>query len=139
MSTEANKALARRFNEEVFNKGNIQAIDELFSPSYVNHTAPPGLPAGSNGTKVFVTMFRTAFPDLHITLEDIIAEGEKVVTRWLAQGTQQGAFLGVAATGKPIRLSGIDILRIVDGKIVEHWDITDQMGLMQQLGSGPSH
>lgn len=136
--TLANKALAHRLNDEVFNNGDLDVLDELLAPTYVNRTAPPDMPPGASGTKAFVTMFRSAFPDLHITLDDVIVDGEKVVTRWNATGTHQGTFFGIAPTGKHIKFSGIDILRIVDGKITEHWDLFDQMGLMDQLRSASS-
>src|SRR5690242_4827157 len=99
-STEANKASVRRFYDEVFNKKNRAAIGEFIAPNGVDHALPPGLPAGIEGSKQFITMFLTAFPDLHFTVEDLIAEEDKVVARLTTRGTQQGTFMGIAPTGK---------------------------------------
>ncbi len=133
--SEENKALVRRFIDEVINKGDLSVIDELTSPSVVDHSAPPGLPSGPEGIKQMLTMFRTAFPDLNGTLEDLIAEGDRVAVRYTTRGTHQGDFMGIAATGKQIAIEGIEIDRIQDGKVVEHWESMDMMGLMQQLGA----
>ena len=96
--------------------------------------AVDGIDVGREGAKQFVTMFRTAFPDLHFTIEDQIAEGDMVVTRWTARGTHRGDFQGVLATGREIRLTGTDIDRMTNGKVVECWAHVDELGLMQQLG-----
>src|SRR5438105_1936171 len=137
MSTEANKASMRRFYDEVFNKKNRAAIDEFIDPNHVDHAAPPGTPDGLAGTKQTLTMFLTAFPDLHFTVEDLIAEGDKVVARLTTRGTQQGAFMGVPPTGKQVTVTAIDINRIVGGKTVEHWLQMDTLSLLQQLGVVP--
>lgn len=134
MTLDDNMTLARRFNEEVFNQGNFDAIDMLFSPDYVNHTAPQGIPAGNEGTRMFAAMFRGAFPDGHITADDVMADGDLVYFRWTATGTHEGAFSGIPATGKAIRFTGMDIVRVANGKIVEHWDEVDRFGLLRQLG-----
>ena len=130
-STEANKASVRRFYYEVFNKKNRAAIEEFIDPTQVDHAAPPGTPGGLAGAKHTLTMYLTAFPDLHFTVEDIIAEGDKVVARLTVRGTQHGAFMGIPATGKQTTSTGIDINRIVDGKSVEHWLEMDTLGLLQ--------
>src|SRR5205823_14624824 len=96
------------------------------------------MPGGIEGSKQFIAMYLTAFPDVHFTVEDIIAEGDKVVTRLTVRGTQQGAFMGIPATGKQTTSTGIDINRIVDGKSVEHWLEMDTLGLLQQLGAVPA-
>lgn len=132
--TEDNKALNRRFVEEVINQGNIEAIDELLDPGVVDHAAPPGFPTGREGAKQFFAMMRSAFPDLHLTIEDMIAEGDKVVMRSTWSGTHQGEFMGIPATGKRVTVSAIDISRVADGRMVEHWEQFDALGLMQQLG-----
>jgi len=137
-STEANKASVRRFYEEVFNKKNRAAIDEFIDPSCVDHALPPGLPAGIEGSKQFITMYLTAFPDLHFTVEDLIAEGDKVVARLTVRGTQQGAFMGIPPTSKQTTSTAIDINRFVGGKSVEHWLNMDTLGLLQQLGAMPA-
>ena len=136
-STEVNKANLRRFYDEVFNKKNRAAIDEFIAPNHVDHAAPPGLPGGIEGAKQTLTMYLTAFPDLHFTVEDLIAEGDKVVARLTARGTQQGAFMGIPSTGKQVTVTAIDINRIAGGKSVEHWLEMDTLGLLQQLGVAP--
>ena len=137
MSTEVNKANLRRFYDEVINKKNRAAIDEFIAPNQVDHAAPRGLPGGIEGAKQTLTMYLTAFPDLHFTVEDLIAEGNKVVARLTARGTQQGAFMGIPSTGKQVTVTAIDINRIAGGKSVEHWLEMDTLGLLQQLGVAP--
>jgi steroid delta-isomerase-like uncharacterized protein len=135
--TEDNKALNRRFVEEVINQGNTDAIDELIDPGVVDHAAPPGFPTGREGAKQFAAMMRSAFPDLHLTIEDMISEGDKVVMRSTWSGTHEGEFMGIPATGRRVTVSAIDISRVADGKMVEHWEQSDALGLMQQLGAVP--
>jgi len=137
MSTEDNKAVVRRFYEEVMNQRKRAVLDEVFDPNVVDHFAPPGTPGGLEGAKQTLGMFLTAFPDLHFTVEDLIAEGDKVVARATMSGTQQGAFMGIPPTGKHVRMTGIDINRFVGGKSVEHWVEMDTRGMMQQLGVIP--
>ena len=121
MSTEQNKALVRRLMEEVFNRGNISLVDELFAPDFVEHEElPPGIPAGSEGVKQMSTMFRSAFPDFKATIDDMIAEGDKVVVRGTWSGTHKGEFMGIPPTGKRVSIGVIDIIRIAGGKFVEH-------------------
>ena len=138
MSTETNKASVRRFYEEVFNKRNRAAIDEFIDPNQVDHDAPPGTLGGLKGAKQTLTMYLTAFPDLHFTVEDIIAEGDRVVARLAVRGTQQGAFMGIPPTGKQATSTAIDINRFAGGKSVEHWLNMDTLGLLQQLGVIPA-
>jgi steroid delta-isomerase-like uncharacterized protein len=138
MSTEDNKTLMGRFIEEVFNQKNLAAIDEFIAPNHVDHTLPPFLPTTPEGTKRAIGIFLTAFPDVHLTVEDMIAEGDKVVTRYTSRGTQKGAFMGVPPTGKQMTVSSIIIAQITDGKIVEEWGLDDQMGMLQQLGVIPA-
>ncbi len=135
--TEKNKALNRRFVEEVINQGDLDVIDELIDPGAVDHAAPPGFPTGREGAKHFATMTRSAFPDLHLTIEDMIAEGDKVVMRGTWSATHEGEFMGIPATGKQVTVSQIDISRVADGRMVEHWGQFDALGLMQQLGVVP--
>lgn len=136
--SEENKAIARRSFDEVWNQGNLAAIDEIYAPDVVNHTLPPGLPPGVEGGKAFTGMYLSAFPDTKMTIELQIAEGDKVVTRWKAQGTHKGELMGIPATGKQVTVTGIVIDRIVGGRIVESWGEFDQMGMMQQLGVVPT-
>jgi len=137
--SQENKAIARRVVDEGFGKGNLGAIDELIAPTFVNHdpAQPADLPSGPEGVKQSITMYRAAFPDLRINVEDQIAEGDRVVTRWSASGTQQGDLMGVPATGREARATGITIDRIEGGKITESWTNWDTLGLLQQLGAIP--
>ena len=136
--SEANMAMTRRFADEVMNRGNLRVLDELCAPNVVDHSMPPGFPAGIAGVKQMVTMYRSAFPDMRATIEDLIAEGDKVVARWSATGTHRGELMGIPATGKRVAVTGIGIDRFAGGKMVEHWEIYDQLSLMQQLGVVPA-
>ena len=140
MLSETNKAVVRRFFEEVWNKGKLNVLDEIIAKDHVS-SGPgslPGLPTGPEGSKQFVTVYRNAFPDVHFTIDDQLAEGDQVVTRWTGHGTHQGELVGIPATGKSSTVTGITENRIVDGKIVESWNIFDQFGMMQQLGVIPT-
>lgn len=137
MSTEENKALGRRWTEEVWNKGNLAAMDELLAANFVFHWAPPGVPTNAEGYKQVVTMFRSAFQEMKISIEDMIAEGDKVATRWTGRSTHKGDFMGIPATGKQVTTTGITINRVEGGKITEEWNEMDMMGMMQQLGVFP--
>jgi predicted ester cyclase len=137
MSTEENKALIRRFVEEIFNQRNVDAIDRYLADTYVDHVVPPGFPPTRAGFKQLISMFLTAFPDFHYTLEDEIAEGDKVVSRLTARGTQQGEFMGMPPTGKQAAWTEIHIGRLAAGKLVEHWGEQDNLGMLQQLGVIP--
>lgn len=138
MSTEDNKALDRRGFEEVWNQGNLAVIDELSAENVVTHN-PPGPPMqGTEAFKQFIQMYRSAFPDTQMTVEDQIAEGDKVVTRWTARGTHQGELMGIPATGKQVTVTGISVSRWANGKTVESWSNFDTLGMLQQLGVVPS-
>jgi steroid delta-isomerase-like uncharacterized protein len=139
MSIEQNKALVRQMVEEIFNRGNIDSADEFLAPDFAEREElPPGLPGGREGVKQLTVMLRGAFPDLKATIEDIVAEGDKVVIRQTWTGTHTGGeFMGVAPTGKRVSVGVIDIIRIAEGKFVEHWGQMDSMGMMQQLGAIP--
>jgi steroid delta-isomerase-like uncharacterized protein len=138
MSTEDNKALLRRFYEEVFNQKKTAAIDEFIAPNQVDHSAPAGMPGGIEGTKQLIGMYLTAFPDLHFTVEEMIAEGDKVVARLTSRGTHLGTYMGIPPTGKHVTVTAIDIIRIAGGKSREHWLEMDTLGLLQQLGVVPA-
>jgi len=138
MSVEENKALLRRYVEEVLNKGNVDAVDKFFAANCVDHTAPPGTPLGVDGIKQLLTATLAAFSNLHVTIEDMIAEEDKVVSRMTGRGTHTTKFMGVAPTGIELTIMQISIDCIAEGKIVEHWGLADQMALMQQLGDVPS-
>jgi steroid delta-isomerase-like uncharacterized protein len=136
MSIEANKAIARRLVEEVQNQQNISAMDELYATDYVYHAAH-GVPPTLEGNKQFFGILFAAFPDLHFTIHDQIAEGDKVVTRKTMSGTHQGAFVGMPATGKRMTLEILEILHIDGGKILGNWMFYDRLSLMHQLGVLP--
>ena len=138
MSAES-KGISRRLLEEAFNSGNLDVVDELVSPEFVNHDAAQPEPAvGIEAAKASIQGYRDAFPDLRIAIELQVAEGEYVTTQWTAQGTNQGDLMGMPATGKQATVTGITIDRIVDGRIVESWTNWDTLGLLQQLGVVPS-
>jgi predicted ester cyclase len=132
--SEQNKAAFRAIPEQVINTGNLAAADQYFADDFVDHTAPPGLPAGLAGFKAYITILRGAFPDLHLTVEDVVAEGEKVVVRVTSRGTMKGDFLGMKPTSKTATWTEIHIGRYVGGKVAEHWATIDQLGILQQLG-----
>ena len=135
MSTEQNKQLFRQLVEEIFNRGNMGAADNFMAPNFIEREElPPGIPRDREGVKQMTLMFRSAFPDFKVTIDDLIAEGDKVVSRTTWSGTQKGEFMGIPPTGKQISIGVIDILRVVDGKFVEHWGQMDSAGMMQQLG-----
>jgi len=135
--TEHNKAMVRRLVEEVQNRHDIDRMDAFFAPHFVNHLEAQD--HTSDGTavdraKIHFRQLFAAFPDLHVTIHDQVAEGDKVVTYKTFRGTHQGAFMGVAPTGKQITWDVIDILRLETGRVVEHWAIQDRLALMQQIG-----
>ena len=136
MSLEDNKALVRRFVEEVQNQHNLDAINELFSPDFVDHSGNPNLP-GIEGIKMLFKMMFAAFPDMHFTIHVQLAECDQVMTYKTFHGTHQGHFMGILPTGKQVAVDVIDILTIMDGKIIEHWTISDMLGMLQQLGAIP--
>lgn len=140
MSTESNKAIIRRLFKEAFEQGNLAMLDEIIAPNQVNGGpgALPEMPSGPEGTKMLITAYRNAFPDLHFTIDEQIAEGNTVVTRWTAHGTHQGELAGLPATGKPAAVVGLGVDRVENGKIVESWGLFDQFGMMQQLGVIPA-
>jgi steroid delta-isomerase-like uncharacterized protein len=135
---EENKTVVRRFLEEIFTAGNLELVDELFAPDYVLHDpVVPDEVSGPEGMKRYVSMYRAAYPDTHFTIEDQIAEGDEVVTRWIGQGTHEGELMGIPPTGKQVTVTGIEVDRVVDGKMQETWVNYDALGMMQQLGVVP--
>ena len=135
--SEANKAISRRIFD-IFSGGDLSILDEVLADSYVDHNPFPGQAPGREGVTQIITDMRAAFPDLQVTQEDQIAEGDKVVTRWSASGTHQGDFQGIPPTGKRVDVSGIVIDRIAGGQIVDHWEQFDSMSMMIQLGAIPA-
>jgi steroid delta-isomerase-like uncharacterized protein len=138
MSTSQNKAVVRRLYEEFVNKGNLDAFDEHVADDIIEHEELPGLSPGREGVKQFFALMRQAFPDLRFVVEELIAEDDKVVARFRMQGTHRGEFMGAAPTGNRLEVPAIDVFRLVDGKIKEHWGVTDTLSMMQQLGAVPS-
>jgi steroid delta-isomerase-like uncharacterized protein len=139
MSLETNKAIARRWSEELWSQGRLYVADEIVAPAYVRHDpADPAPVTGPAGVKRLVTMLRTAMPDIQIHIEDLIAEGDLVVSRYSSTGTDTGGYLGRPPTGKATRTTAIQIFRIMDGKIVESWANRDDLGVLQQLGMIPA-
>lgn len=138
MSTEENKALARRIPLEAFNEGNAAVFDEVVTADADDHLPPPGLPPGREGYKQFVTMLHAAFPDIRYTVNEEVAEGDKTMHHTTARGTHSGAFLGLPPTGKQVTWDEMHILRFANGKAVEHWGNVDQLSILQQLGVIPS-
>ena len=138
MSTEANEALVRQYVQEVEIAKNLAALDELTSDDFVDHSVPPGLPPGREGTRQVFTMYFAAFPDLQGTIDDVIAARDKVVIRGTIRATHQGEFMGIGPTDKQVTFTGIHIFRIAGGKIAEHWLEVDTLGLLQQLGAIPT-
>jgi predicted ester cyclase len=134
MGTEENKANGRRFIEEVVNRGNLAVADELAAPNFVDHSVPAGVPPTLEGLKGFLTQLRAAFPDLHYTIEDQFAEGDRIVQRLTVSGTMKGDFQGMPAANKSAKWSEIHIARWANGKAVEHWGVVDQMDMLAQLG-----
>ena len=137
--SQYNTMLVRRAIEEIWNRGDYTVLDEFVADDIVIHVSPPGEEIhGSEGIKQFYAALRAAFTDLHFTIEDQVAEGDRVVTRWRATGTHDGEFQGIPPTGYSVRITGIDIDRFAGGKVVECWPEANELGLLQQLGVLPS-
>jgi steroid delta-isomerase-like uncharacterized protein len=134
---EGNKAVARRFTEVVWGAHNAAVLEELLSPGFVNHDPFPGTEGNIDGERQALAIHSAALGESEATADDQIAEGDKVATRWTFCGTHKGEFLGIAATGKRIKITGINICRIENGKIVELWREVDIMGVLRQLGAAP--
>jgi steroid delta-isomerase-like uncharacterized protein len=135
---EENKAIVRRWYEDLFNPGNLDVADEIITQDHVHHDpTPPDLPPGPEGQRQLASLYRNAFPDAHTTVEDQLAEGDKVVTRWTARGTHRGELMGVPPSGNRVEISGIAIYRVSGGKVEETWSNYDALGIMQQIGAVP--
>jgi steroid delta-isomerase-like uncharacterized protein len=139
MSVEENRAIVRRF-WGVWEEGKLGLVDELVAPDYVNHSpGMPGQPEGPEGVKAVIRMFRAGMPDLRVIIEDMIAEGDKVVIRYRIEGTHEGELFGVPPTGRRVSIESITVERVSGGKIREHWRVTDTLDMMQQLGAISEH
>jgi predicted ester cyclase len=134
MSTIDNKTLVQQFFDEVINQRNLAALGQFISPNAINHTVPAGLPQEPSQ---FLGLHLGAFPDMRATVEDLLADGDKVIARVSYQGTHQGAIMGIPPTGKQINVMGINIFRIANGKFVEHWGLSDRITALRQLGVVP--
>ena len=135
MSTEANKAIFRRVIEEIWNQGNVELFDQLFAPNFVNHSPVAGVTTDLAGLKHAEKILRAAFSDLHATIEHIVGEGDSVAAYMIMHGLHRGEFMGVPPTGRRVAAAMHSILRIVDGRVVERWGISDDLGMLEQLGA----
>jgi steroid delta-isomerase-like uncharacterized protein len=136
MSTEGNKDLVRRYYDEVLNQGRIETLDELAVPDYQENDPLPGQRAGLDGLRDRVSIFLSATSP-HFTVHDVIAEGDRVVVRWTNAGKHVGEFFGIPPTDREFTIAGIDIHRVQDGRLAEHWHVVDQLTMLQQLGVIP--
>ena len=136
--SDQNRALVRRFIEEVFNQGRLSVAEELLAPDYVHHDPATGeRGSGIGGLEHLVGFYRQAFPDFQISLEDQMAAEDRVVERWSGRGTHRGSLSGVAATGRTISAQGISIHRIANGRIAETWTCFDSASILRQIGAIP--
>jgi steroid delta-isomerase-like uncharacterized protein len=136
MAAADNKALASEYFE-AFGRNDFPALQRVVHPDVLYHTAPPGLSPGIEGYRELMAMYKSAFPDLEVTVGDMVAEDDKVAARFSSTGTHRGELMGIAPTGKRVTVGGMSILRIANGKITDEWDQIDMLGLMQQLGAIP--
>ena len=132
------RELRRRFDEEVVNGHDLDAIDTWFTADFVDHVEIPGMPSGVAGVRARHEMLFTAMPDIHITIHDVISEDDQTAARFTITGTDTGGFMGMPATNQAVAVTGMDFMRFRDGLIVEHWGEMDMMGLLQQLGVLPA-
>jgi steroid delta-isomerase-like uncharacterized protein len=138
MSAVENKAMVRRVYDEIINQGNLNVADQIFASDYVYRS--PGSPElrGPEGFKELIAGYRGAFPDLHMTIDELIAEGDAVASRWTASGTHRGELMGIPPSGKQVTISGLIITRFAGGKATDDFEIFDTMGLLQQIGAMPA-
>jgi len=138
MSAADNRALIKRFYDEGWNANNLDVYDELVTEDFVDHQAIPGLPPGREGFKGLNAMFRSAFPDVWVEIDNVVAEDDKVGCRWVSTGTHQGDLFGIPATGSKVEVSETVFYRVENGSLAEGWINRDDVGLMRQLGVIPS-
>jgi steroid delta-isomerase-like uncharacterized protein len=132
------KALAQRWFTEVMTEGNLEVIDELCSQDFVEHDPLPGTSPDFAGLKDFVTQVRSAFPDIEMTADDILVEGDRLAVRSTIRGTHKGDFMGIPASGKKIQVSNYDFVRFENDQAAEHWGTIDSAALMEQIGAAPA-
>lgn len=141
-NTDAVKALGRRWQTDIWNAGSLSAAlaaaEQIVAPDFTDHSRPPMLPDGLEGLKQQITIFYEAFPNIWSHVEDVLAEGDRVVVRWTGGGTHQGSFFGLPPTGRSGSTTGIHIFRVAGDRIVEHWGNSDDLGMMQKIGVIPS-
>jgi steroid delta-isomerase-like uncharacterized protein len=137
MTPEESKALVQRFYDEGWNANDLDVYDELVTEDFVDHQALPGLPPGREGFKALNAMFRSAFPDVWVDVDALVAEGDKVAARWTSTGTHQGDLFGIPATGRKVNVSATVVYRVEDGRLAEGWISRDDVGMMRQLGVIP--
>ena len=133
MSLQENKAVVRRFVDEMQNQHNLDLIDEMFSPDFVDYSGR-AKPPSREGLKPFFAFMFAAFPDMHFVIHQQLAEGDQVMTRKTLHGTHRGPFMGIPATGKEVAVTFVDIFTVINGKITEHWSEGAALGILQQLG-----
>lgn len=139
-TAQRNKAVVRRF-VDAWNEADLAVIDEIVAPDAEHHDPmdPPDLRPGPAGEKQLIEIYQSAFPDATLEIEDMLAEGDRVATRWTAAGTHEGEFMGVEPTGNEVEIEGFEINRLEDGQIVESWVLFDALGLLQQIGVVPGY
>jgi steroid delta-isomerase-like uncharacterized protein len=131
------KATMQRIYDEMFNQGNLDVIDELLADDFVEHQElPPGIPQGKGAPRAYTEMFRSAFPDFHMAVEEMLQDGNKVITRVNVSGTHRGEFMGIPPTNNKFDVSAIDIVEFRDGQAIGHWGVMEEARMMQQLGIG---
>ncbi len=138
MTPDEGAALINRFYDEGWNANNLDVYDELVTEDFVDHQAVPGLPQGRDGFKALNGMFRVAMPDVWVTVDDIITDGDKVAARWTSTGTHQGDLFGIPPTGNAVKITATVLYRTEDGRLAEGWISRDDLGLMRQLGVIPT-
>jgi len=138
MTPDENKKTARRIVIELFNAGNLDLVDKLIAANFIEHAAPPGMAQGREGFRAMIPMLRSAFPDLEYTIEDQVAEGDRVAQRVVGHGSMRGEFMGMQPTGKRAEWQEMHIHRFdSQGRLAEHWETSDELGMMAQLGLAP--
>lgn len=135
--SRSNQEIIRRVCEDLWGKGNVDLVEELYAENYVDLNPAPGIPAGREGVKMQAAAYHQAFPDMHVTLEETVAEGDKIMARYTIRGMHTGDLMGIPPTGKSVEITGISIVRIEAGQVVEEFSLADMMGLFQQLGLAP--
>lgn len=139
MGPQDPEGVYRRLVDEVISGGNVATFDDLTTPDFIEHEElPPGIPRNREGVKHFFSLLHAAFPDARATLEHLVVQGDMVAARLVVTGTHRGDFVGIPPTGKQISMQVFDLVRVIDGKITEHWGLSDQFSLLQQLGAIPA-